>query len=76
MKSLNLMPRIDDTDAEILLTSNQEFRGFSQYYSMAYDVNIKLDKLQWLVESSLLKTLARKQKTSVSKITAKHKCKG
>jgi len=76
MKSLHVVPRIDDADAEILLAFNQEFRGFAQYYAMAHDVKTKLNKLQWLVESSLLKTLARKHKTSVGKITAKHKHKG
>ena len=43
---------------------------------MAHDVKKKLNKLQWLVGTSPLKTLAIKHKTSVVKITAKHKLKG
>ena len=43
---------------------------------MAHDVKKNLNKLQWLVGTSPLKTLAIKHKTSVVKITAKHKRKG
>jgi len=73
MFSKHVAPRIDDTDVEILLSFNQEFRGFAQYYFMANDVKTKLNKLQWLVEASLLKTLANKYKSTVGHMVTKYK---
>jgi len=75
MKSLHVPQRIDDSDVEILLAFNQEFRGFAQYYAIANDVKTKLNKLQWLVESSLLKTFANKYKTTVGDIVTRYKIK-
>jgi len=73
MFSKHVPQRINDDDLEILLGFNQEFRGFAQYYAIADDVKVKLNKLQWLVESSLLKTFANKYKTTVGHIVERYK---
>ena len=73
MFSKHVPQRINDDDLEILLGFNQEFRGFAQYYAIADDVKVKLNKLQWLAESSLLKTFANKYKTTVNHIVERYK---
>jgi hypothetical protein len=50
------------------------YRGIVQYYLLAGDV-YRLHRLRWVMETSMLKTLAGKHRTTVSKIAAKHKAK-
>jgi retron-type reverse transcriptase len=76
MQSKHIVPRILHTDVEILLAYNQEFRGFANYYAIAHNVKTRLNKLQWLVESSLLRTLANKYKSTVTKMATKYKRNG
>jgi group II intron reverse transcriptase/maturase len=52
------------SDYEIVMRYQREFRGYVQYYSLAQNL-CWLSKLQWLMSSSMLKTLAAKHKTSV-----------
>jgi RNA-directed DNA polymerase len=54
--------------AEIVLQFNAELRGLANYYALAKDRKTTLNKLYYLWESSLLKTMASKQKVSVSHI--------
>ncbi len=56
------------TDAEIILAYNGELRGLANYYALAPSVKKTLHKLEWIWQTSLLKTLANKHKTSVNKI--------
>ena len=56
------------TDAEIILAYNGEFRGLANYYALATGVNKTLHKLEWIWQTSLLKTLANKHKTGVNKV--------
>src|SRR5260370_28722160 len=56
------------TDAEIILAYNGEFRGLANYYALATGVKKTLHKLEWIWQTSLLKTLANKNKTGVNKI--------
>ena len=63
---------IADSDYSILSQYQSEYRGVVQYYSLAQDV-FRLGKLHWVMETSLLKTLANKHKTSVAKMAAKYK---
>ena len=63
---------IADSDYSILSQYQSEYRGVVQYYSLAQDV-FRLGKLHWVMETSLLKTLANKHKTSVAKMATKYK---
>jgi group II intron reverse transcriptase/maturase len=47
------------------------YRGIVEYYRMAHNV-YQLNKLKWIMETSLTKTLAAKLKLSVRKVYAKY----
>ena len=49
-----------------------EYRGIVQYYLLAQNVGL-FGKLQWVAETSLLKTLAGKHKSSVAAMAHKYK---
>src|SRR6266545_1948258 len=49
-----------------------EYRGIVQYYLLAGNVH-RLSRLHWVMETSLLKTLANKHRSSVSKMARKYK---
>ena len=59
-------------DYEIVATYGAEYRGIVQYYLLASDV-WRLGRLRWVAETSMLKTLAAKHKSTVSKVAAKYK---
>ena len=59
---------INLTDAEIILAYNGELRGLANYYALAPSVKKTLHKLEWIWQTSLLKTPANKHKTSVNKM--------
>ena len=59
-------------DYDIVATYGAEYRGVVQYYLLAVDV-WRLARLRWVAETSMLKTLAAKHKSTVSAIAAKHK---
>lgn len=65
---------INRDDHNIIATYGAEYRGIVQYYLLAQDVS-KLGKLCWAAETSMLKTLAAKHDSTVSKMAAKHKAK-
>jgi group II intron reverse transcriptase/maturase len=56
-----------DSDFTIVGLYGQEFRGYAQYYAYAKN-RFWLNRLQWYMRTSLLKTLANKHKSSVSKM--------
>ncbi len=62
---------INDDDFTIVNIYQSEYRGYVQYYSLAQNI-AWLHKLQWVMWSSLMKTLACKHKTSVAKIRSKY----
>ena len=49
-----------------------EYRGFAQYYQLANDLH-KLNRLKWIMEVSLTKTLASKLKISVNRVYEKYR---
>ena len=52
------LPRlVSESDHAIVATFGAEYRGMSQYYLLACDV-YHLDRLHWVMQTSLLKTLA------------------
>ncbi|MGC9544762.1 reverse transcriptase domain-containing protein [Streptomyces sp. UG1] len=63
---------INSSDHAIVATFGVVYRGIVQYYLLAGDV-FRLHRLQWVMETSMLKTLAAKHRSSVPKMAAKHK---
>lgn len=59
---------INNEALEIIQQTNAEFRGFYQYYKLAFDVREKLLNAHWIWHRSVCKTLAGKHKTKVSKL--------
>ena len=58
---------LNDSDYAIVLKYQLEYRGIANYYRLAYNM-ASLDKLKWVMETSLTKTLAAKHKMSVAKV--------
>jgi group II intron reverse transcriptase/maturase len=67
-------PLINEDDYTIVAKYGAEYRGIVQYYLLASDVQ-RLHRLRWVMETSMLHTLARKHRSSVSKMATKHKAK-
>ena len=61
-------------DYDIVATYGAEYRGVVGYYLLAQDV-WRLNRLRWNAETSMLKSLAAKHKSSVTKMAARHKAK-
>jgi hypothetical protein len=61
-------------DYDIVKTFGSEYRGIVQYHLLAVDVH-RFNQLCWVAETSMLKTLAAKHKSTVTKMAAKHKAK-
>jgi retron-type reverse transcriptase len=59
-------------DYEIVNVYGARFRGIVQYYLLTHDV-CRLTRLQWVMHTSMLKTLAAKHHSTVTKMAAKHK---
>jgi group II intron reverse transcriptase/maturase len=62
---------MENSDFTVLETYQAEYRGIVEYYRMAYNLT-SLDKLKWVMERSLVSTLADKFKTTVPKIYRKY----
>lgn len=65
---------VNEADYSIVGRFGAEYRGVVQYYLLAGDVQ-RLHRLRWVMETSMLKTLARKHRSSVSKMAARYKAK-
>jgi retron-type reverse transcriptase len=59
---------LNNEPLEIIKQCNAEFRGFYQYYKLAFDVRTKVLNAHFLFQQSVTKTLAGKFKTKVSKV--------
>jgi group II intron reverse transcriptase/maturase len=55
------------TDSRIIGAYGAQWRGYLQYYLLAQDV-WRLNRLQWVILTSMLKTLAGKHRSTVSKM--------
>ncbi len=62
---------MNETDHAIISRYGAEYRGIVQYYLLANDV-WRLSRLHWVMLTSLLKTLAGKYDSSVSKMARKY----
>jgi len=67
-------PMVNQADYNIVARYGAEYRGIVQYYLLASDV-FRLHRLRWVMETSMLKTLASKHRSSVTKMAARHKAK-
>ncbi|MGZ3433981.1 MAG: reverse transcriptase domain-containing protein, partial [Isosphaeraceae bacterium] len=56
----------------IISAYGAEYRGLVQYYLLAGDV-WRLNRVRWVMETSMLKTLAAKHGSSVTKMARKHR---
>ena len=63
---------LHDDDFSIVQRFQQEYRGLVQYYVLAQNLSW-FSKLYWIMETSLLKTLACKHRSSINKQKAKYK---
>jgi len=62
------------SDAQIIESFQRRFRGLAEYYKYAVD-RIRLGELQYVMEVSLVKTLAEKYKISVRQVYRKYRSK-
>lgn len=61
-------------DYDIVKVYGAHYRGIVHYYPLAGDVH-RLDRLRWVMETSLLKTLAAKHHSTVPTMAARYKAK-
>lgn len=71
-KAVSRTEKMNDSDYAIMMSYQVEYRGIVNYYQLAHNIGA-LRKLRWLMEISLVKTLAEKHKTSARKIYEKYK---
>jgi group II intron reverse transcriptase/maturase len=71
-KPAHRSPLANAHDHTIVSSYGAEYRGIVGYYLLASDV-WRLQRLRWAMETSMLKTLARKHGSSVSKMARKYK---
>jgi hypothetical protein len=62
-KTISLPHLTINSDYSIVVEYQMALRGLYQYYALATNVS-KLGHLKWIMEESLMKTLANKHKTS------------
>ncbi|HTU07771.1 MAG TPA: reverse transcriptase domain-containing protein [Trebonia sp.] len=66
-------PALKDRDDHAIISRyGAEYRGIVQYYLLAGDV-WRLDRLEWVMKTSMLKTLAHRHRSTVTKMARKHK---
>ncbi len=65
---------ISEDDYTIVASFGTRYRGIVQYYLLAGDV-YRLNRLRWVMETSMLHTLAAKHRSSVSKMARKYNAK-
>lgn len=70
-KPVHRKERTLNSDFDIIAQYQSEFRGFAQYYLLAYNAH-QLHRLKRTMELSLARTLANKYKTTVNKIFHKY----
>lgn len=58
---------INNSELEILMTYNAELRGIANYYKLANNYH-HLDRLFYLAESSFIKTMANKRRSTSAKV--------
>lgn len=64
---------LHDSDFSIVATYQAEYRGLVQYYLLAQDVSSRFSHLRWVMETSMLKTLANKHRSTVTRMARKYR---
>jgi group II intron reverse transcriptase/maturase len=64
----------NDNDYTIVGEYGSVYRGIVQYYKLAHNISA-LGKLRWVMETSMLKTLAGKHRSTVTKMARHYKAK-
>lgn len=67
-KPIHRAERLNDDVFSIISGYQLEFRGIAEYYRLAYNLSTRLNRLRWVMEQSLTKTLASKFRISVPKV--------
>jgi group II intron reverse transcriptase/maturase len=67
-KPIHRAERLNDDVFSIIAGYQLEFRGIAEYYRLAYNLSTRLNRLRWVMEQSLTKTLASKLRISVPKV--------
>ncbi len=70
-KAVHRPELLHESDYTIIFIYQLVYRGITNYYRLAYNMH-SLDKLRWIMEVSLTKTLAHKYRVSVLKIREKY----
>jgi group II intron reverse transcriptase/maturase len=70
-KPAHLPPLIGHSDYDIVGRYGAQYRGIVQYYLLASDV-WRLERLNWVMLTSMLKTLAAKHRSRVTTMANKH----
>jgi hypothetical protein len=66
-------PELKDRDDHAIISIyGAQYRGLVQYYLLAGDV-WRLGRLEWVMKTSMLKTLAHRHRSTVTKMADKHK---
>lgn len=63
---------LDESDFDIITLYQQEYRGYVEYYAPAQNLSW-LAKVHWVMETSLLKTLASKHRLSVTQANRRYR---
>lgn len=63
---------VNDDDFTIVRTYGAQYRGLVEYYLLAGDV-YRLNRLRWVAETSMLKTLARKHDSTASAMADRYR---
>ena len=63
--------RAEDTPYSIIAGYQQEYRGLAEYYQLAVN-RYQLNRLKWVMERSLVATLAEKLQITVSQVYARY----
>jgi group II intron reverse transcriptase/maturase len=70
-KAIHRTELMQESDFTIIATYQLEFRGIANYYRLAYNMHT-LNRLKYVMECSLTKTLAHKFRVSVAKVYEKY----
>jgi group II intron reverse transcriptase/maturase len=70
-KPVQRKERTNDTVYSIISQYQQEFRGLAEYYQLAVN-RYQLNRLKWVMERSLVATVAHKLRSSISKVYTRY----
>ena len=70
-KTIHRCELANDSNYDIIVRYQQEYRGYVEYYAMAGNLSW-LNRLHWVIRDSLLKTLANKHKSTKRQIVRQY----